>query len=370
MADQDGDKTEAPTPRRRQEAMEQGKVARSQDLVAASLLLAMIVLLGWTGQKLFASLMLVMRQMLDGEAMHDLDARNVFQPLFAPMLVVGQALLPLFLGLLVIAVLVNVVQVGLHANPERLQPKLAALNPFKGVSRIFSGGRGVVTMILNLWKLGLVGFVAYTAVHGKLSDIISASQQSHLQILSLASTVVYDITFRIAIVLLVLAIIDWAWQKFRFERDLRMTKQEIKDEMKRMDGDPIIKQRRRQIQMQRAMQRIQKDVPKADVIVTNPTHFAVALQYDAGEMGAPRVVAKGADFLAQKIRQIAVENGIPIIERPPLARALYKDCDIGQEIPEQFYAAVAEILAYVYELTGKRHAGTQARRHEVQAGAR
>jgi flagellar biosynthesis protein FlhB len=360
MAEQDGDKTEAPTPRKRQEAQEQGKVARSQDLVASLLLLAMIVLLGWTGQRLFASLRLVMQQSLDAASMQDLDPRHVFQPLIAPMLVVGQAMLPLLAGLIAIAVLANVVQVGLNLNPVRLQPKLSSLNPVKGLSRIFSGGRGVVQMILNLWKLGLVTFVAYTAVHGKLSDIISASQQSHMQILAMASTIVYDITFRIAIVLLVLAIIDWAWQKFRFERDLRMTKQEIKDEMKRMDGDPIIKQRRRQIQMQRAMQRIQKDVPQADVIVTNPTHFAVALKYDADEMSAPKVVAKGADFLAQKIRQIAVENGIPIIERPPLARALYKDCEIGQQIPEQFYAAVAEILAYVYELTGKRSPRPQA----------
>jgi flagellar biosynthetic protein FlhB len=132
-----------------------------------------------------------------------------------------------------------------------------------------------------------------------------------------------------------------------------MTKQEVKDEMRRMDGDPQIKQRRRQIALQRVYQRIKKDVPTADVVVTNPTHFAIALKYEAGEMHAPRVVAKGADLLALRIREIAVAHGVPIVERPPLARAMYKLVEVGQEIPEQFYSAVAEILAYVYELSGK-----------------
>ena len=153
--------------------------------------------------------------------------------------------------------------------------------------------------------------------------------------------------------LLVLAIIDYAYQRFKNERDLRMTKQQVKEEMKRMDGDPLIKQRRRQLARQMLEQKIKKDVPTADVIVTNPTHYAIALKYDADKMGAPRVVAKGKDFLALKIREIAIENGVPILERPPLARALYKTVEVGQEIPERFYSAVAEILAYVYELSGK-----------------
>jgi flagellar biosynthetic protein FlhB len=174
-----------------------------------------------------------------------------------------------------------------------------------------------------------------------------------MQSFGLGAAVVYSIAIRVGILLLVLAIVDYAYQRFRIEKRLKMSKQEVKDEMRRMEGDPQIKQRRRQLAMQRVMQRIQKDVPTADVVVTNPTHFAIALKYDKDNMHAPRVVAKGADFLAQRIRAIAAESGVPIVERAPLARALYKLVDVGQEIPEQFYSAVAEILAYVYELSGK-----------------
>jgi flagellar biosynthetic protein FlhB len=152
---------------------------------------------------------------------------------------------------------------------------------------------------------------------------------------------------------LVLAIIDYVYQRRRIENELKMTKQEVKEEMKRMEGDPHVKARRRQIAMAQHRERLKSTVPKADVIVTNPTEFAVALQYDAATMHAPKVVAKGRGYLAARIRQIAVANGIPILERKPLARALYKLCNVGQEIPEQFYSAVAEIIAYVYELTGK-----------------
>jgi flagellar biosynthetic protein FlhB len=206
---------------------------------------------------------------------------------------------------------------------------------------------------MNLMKLTLIGFVAYSAVHNKLPFILSAQNLTFVQIFSLGTAVVYSIGLRIGMILLVLAIIDYAWQKWRTEQQLKMSKQEIKDEMRRMDGDPQIKSRRRQLAMQRIKQSLQKSVPTADVIVTNPTHFAVALKYDADTMNAPKVVAKGTDFLAQVIREIAIANGIPILERPPLARQLYKFCDIGQEIPEDLYGAVAEILAYVYEVSGK-----------------
>jgi len=154
----------------------------------------------------------------------------------------------------------------------------------------------------------------------------------------------------------VLAILDYVYQRFRVEKSLKMTKQEVKDEMRSMEGDPIMKQRRKQVAVQRHMQRLKNDVPKADVVVTNPTHYAVALKYEESKMRAPKLVAKGMDFMAQRIRELAVEAGVPIIERAPLARAIYRMVDVGEEIPEEFYAAVAELLAYVYELTGKvRH---------------
>jgi len=164
---------------------------------------------------------------------------------------------------------------------------------------------------------------------------------------------------KLSIALLILALLDYAWQRFRHERDLRMTKEEVKDELRRMEGDPHIKRRRRQLQLQLAMQRLRKDVPKADVVVTNPTHLAVAIAYDSGTMMAPKVVAKGADEIALRIRQIAAECGIPVVERKPLARALYEAVEVGQYIPENFYRAIAEILAYIYELAGRSKAAAR-----------
>jgi flagellar biosynthesis protein FlhB len=173
----------------------------------------------------------------------------------------------------------------------------------------------------------------------------------------LAGEVIFSVGVRIALLLLVLALIDYAYQRFRVQKELRMTKREVKEEMRRMEGDPLMKQRRRQIAVQMAQQRLKNDVPTADVVVTNPTEFAVALKYDSASMHAPKVVAKGTGYMAMRIRELAIGSGVPILERPPLARALYRMCEVGQEIPEQFYTAVAEILAYVYELTGRRKAG-------------
>ena len=176
---------------------------------------------------------------------------------------------------------------------------------------------------------------------------------SHMQIYALSAGVIFSIAIRIGVLLLVLALIDYAYQRYHLEQQLKMSKQDVKEEMRRMEGDPKIKQRRRQLAVQMANKKLKKDVPTADVVVTNPTEFAVALKYDSATMHAPRVVAKGQDLMAKRIREIAIEHGIPILERKPLARALYKLVSVGQEIPAQFYSTVAEILAYVYDLTRK-----------------
>ena len=183
--------------------------------------------------------------------------------------------------------------------------------------------------------------------------ILSLSGMGFPANFAVAAGIIYNVAWRLAWALLILAAADWLYQKWRFERDIRMTKQEIKDEAKRMEGDQQIKGRRRQLARKMIMQRIHRDVPKADVVITNPTELAIALKYDPETMSAPRVVAKGAGFLAARIRQIAVSNGVPIMERKPLAQALYKTVDVGQDVPPEFYQAIAEILAYVYELAGK-----------------
>jgi flagellar biosynthetic protein FlhB len=294
-----------------------------------------------------------MAQMLSENSIHDFAVSGTFTQVLFALRMVAVAMAPIFAGVMIIAILVNMAQVGFFFSIKRIQPQFNALNPAKGLSRLAGGRDNLVRLVMNVLKLIMVSLVAYSAVHGKLPLILSTQQLSFLQIFSLGASLVYGIGLRIGMILLILAIIDYAYQRWRNEQQLKMSKQEIKEEMKRMEGDPKIKNRRRQIAMQRLMQAIKKNVPSADVIVTNPTEFAVALKYDANTMHAPKVVAKGADHMALRIREIAIASGIPILERPPLARALYRLVDVGQEIPEQFYSAVAEILAYVYEISGK-----------------
>ena len=352
MADDFGDKTEDPTPRRRQEAREQGKVARSKDLATAVLIIASMVLLKNFGPGVVGALRSLVKEMLGSESMADASASGALLAMSRSVLAVGAALAPLLIGMVLAVVVADVLQVGLVFNGKRLQPNMGAVSPAKGFARLFGKGRSPVQGAISLAKLLLVGFVAYAAVHARLPQIMTAQQLEFIQIFGLGAEVVYSIGIRIGVVLLVLAILEYAYQRYRLEQELKMTKQEVKEEMRRMDGDPKVKQRRRQLAMQIMKEQLKKDVPTADVVVTNPTHFAVALRYDAATMHAPRVVAKGQDYVALRIREIAVANGVPILERKPLARALYKMAEVGQEIPEQYYSAVAEILAYVYELNG------------------
>ncbi len=353
MAEDNGDKTESPTPRRRAEAREQGNIARSPDLTASVVILGLMMMLKWYGGGLVNALKTLMTEILSGGVLADPSINSIFSVALRSVMMVVRAMAPMLFGALLIAVLINMLQVGFFFSTKRIQPNFAALNPARGFSKLFGGGKGFVQLLMNAAKMLLVGTAAYSAIHGRMTEIVTVQQLTFVQIFGLGAQIVYSIIVRITVLLLILSIADYFYQRHRIEKSLKMTKQEVKDEMKSMDGDPKVKQRRRQIALQIVTQRFKKDVPKADVVVTNPTEFAIAIQYDADTMHAPRVVAKGQGYLAMKIREIAIEHGVPILERKPLARALYKLVDIGQEIPEQFYSAVAEILAYVYELSGK-----------------
>lgn len=350
MADDNGDKTEAPTPRRRQLAEEQGQIAKSQDLVGAAMIVGAMVMLKQLGEPVLGAIRVVLVEAID--SLQDVSQDHLVRRMGRGLIGVGIALAPLLGALMVIGIVGNLAQTGLKLSTKRLTPNLAALNPFKGFGRLFGMGNPM-KFAMSLAKLTVICLVAWSALKDRVPLIIFAQQMGHLQIFQLGCTMVYEVSLRIGLALLILAIIDFAWQKWKHERDLRMTKQEVKEEMRSMEGDPMIKQRRRQLQMQMASKRLKKDVPTADVVVTNPTEYAVALKYDGTTMHAPKVIAKGQGMIAARIRQLAIEAGVPILERKPLARALYKLCEVGQEIPEQFYSAVAEILAYVYELTGK-----------------
>src|SRR5688500_2108611 len=238
MAEELGDKTEAPTPRRRQEAREQGNVARSADLTAAVLLLGMLFLLDWYGAGVVKALKTVMGQTLDSHSIGDFSPASATQGAVKSFLHVGLSLLPLFVGAMLIAVAINVAQVGLHLNTKRLQPNIAALNPFKGLGKLFGGGKGKGTVVFSILKLVLVTWVAWSAVSGRLAQIVTAQNLDLLQAFALGCEMVWAIGIRIGVALLILALLEYGYQKWRTEQELKMTKQEVKEEMKRMEGDP------------------------------------------------------------------------------------------------------------------------------------
>jgi flagellar biosynthetic protein FlhB len=254
---------------------------------------------------------------------------------------------------LVIGLLTNIAQVGFHFSTEALAPKWDKLNPLNGMKRLVSK-QGAFETFKGIVKITLVGWIAYAQITDQIPTLISASQSNLVTFLSAVGELCWQIAIRIASLLFVLAIVDFAYQKFEFEKNMKMTHQEMKQEIKQQDGDPMVKQRIRQKQKAISQKRMMQKVPTATVVVTNPTHFAVALFYESGSMTAPRVVAKGQDFVAQKIKQIALENEVPLVENVALARALYSEVEIDRDIPAELYKAVAEVLAFVYRTYGRK----------------
>ncbi|MEX0776161.1 MAG: EscU/YscU/HrcU family type III secretion system export apparatus switch protein [Phycisphaeraceae bacterium] len=355
MAESGFDRTETATPRRREEARSEGNVARSTDLTAASTLLAAIVLLYALGLKVFSGLKVIVEAMLGSELVaNPTRADDAGTMLWYGGRMAAATAAPLILCLTAVGLLVTVGQVGLRFTPQAIQPKLSKLSPVKGLGNLFNL-RAAIRLIMSLAKVAIVAALAAWVVLADLPRIILLSELDAMPLFGSACQMVYSLALKLAALLVVLAVIDYAYQIYQREIDLRMTKQEIKDEMKRMEGDPLIKQRRARVARQLAMQRIGAAVPQADVIVTNPTHYAIALRYDA-TMRAPKVIAKGADFLAMRIRQLAALHGVPVVERKELAQALYRNVEVGQEVPPEFYNTVAEILAYVYRLSGRKTA--------------
>jgi flagellar biosynthetic protein FlhB len=350
MPDEFGERTEPATPRRRIEARQRGQVPRSHELTTAMLLLGLLLLLKYFGPGVWHTLLsIVYRGLSTGQT-----DRGQLAPFSRGVaLDAFRAVAPLLGIAFILALAVTAAQVGWLVTLHPLTPSLAKINPLNGLRRMFSS-RSLVTLAINTVKLALVAAVAWLTISGQIHAILAAIDTDHAVLLARAADLTYTLGVRLALLLVVLAIIDYVYQRYRHERDLRMTKEEVKEELRRMEGDPILKRRRRQVQMQLAMQRVRSAVPQADVVVTNPTHLAIAIQYDADKMNAPVVVAKGADYLALRIRELAAAHGIPMVERPTLARLMYDAVEVGKEVPSRFYQAIAEILAYVYELTGRR----------------
>jgi flagellar biosynthetic protein FlhB len=360
MADDDfGDKQYDATPHRREQAREEGQVVKSQDLGSAALLVAGLLALWYLGNGLVQSFGRVTREHLGGEAWLQMDVHDFLQRLIALAFDVSWSLAPI-LGLLVLAgVLINLGQVGFLFLPQKLALDWQRINPLTNANRIFST-TSAIHLGFGLLKVILVATVAAISLWGERDRILTLSDQEAGPIATYLFSVAFWTSLKIGAALLILAVFDYGYSYWKHEQDLKMSHQEMREEIKQQSGDPQIASRRRQVQRQLALNRLSSVVPTADVIVTNPTELAVALQYDPEKMAAPIVLAKGAGVLAQRIRRLGLENQVPVVERKELARALYANVDVGEAVPAEQYAAVAEVIRYIYQLKGKKLPGQRA----------
>lgn len=347
-----GEKTEPASPKKRQESRQKGQVAKSMELPAAFILFFTFLSFMIFGGYMKEHLMQLFRSVFYDYLLWDLTIENVtvlLKTLFVQSMLL---MIPIFLVTMVVAVFSNYLQIGFLFTGDPLMMKFSKLNPIEGAKKIFSM-RTLVDFGKSVLKMSMIGYVVYSSLWGEKSHLLDLASLPLENVFLFTASVTLKLGIKIGLVLIVLAIFDYMFQKYEFEKSIRMSKQDIKDEYKKTEGDPLIKGKIREKQRRMALQRMMQEVPKADVIITNPTHFAVAIKYDAKNMQAPTVIAKGTDYMALKIKQIAKEHSIITMENKPLARALYAEVEIGDAIPAEMFQAVAEVLAYVYKMKGK-----------------
>lgn len=352
MAEGSDERTEAPTPKRRREAREKGNVARSTEINSVLVLLTGLITLRVFSPWMFSQIkheFYTTYALIENPVMSQTALRELF---IHSLLVLGKLILPVVLCIVFIGIVANLMQIGFLLTGKPLVPKFEKLNPLKGLQRMF-GMRSLVELVKNLAKVAVVGFVAFLTVKGEFETMTQLSHTSVGAIWVFILQTGFSVVLRVALVLIVIAILDYAYQRYDYEKNLKMSHQEIKEERKQMEGDPKVKSRIRQLQSEMARRRMMQEVPKATVVVTNPTYIAIAIRYEPAEMETPVVLAKGKRVMAQRIKDIAREEKIPIVEDKPLARAMYDKVEPGQQIPIEFFSAVAEILAYVYRLKNK-----------------
>ncbi len=352
MAESDGDKSQEATQHRRQQAREQGQVASSPDLTSAAMLLGMLLVLSMAGGRLVEFMAQLVTRQLGGGAWLSTDSASIVAVGQGILREMADSLLPVLAAAAALAIIISLLQVGPLFLSDKLAPDISRIDPLAGLQRIFSM-RSVMRLLFGIFKLLIISTVALVSLYDKQDDILNLVALDLTQ----SAWFTWDICFwtavKIGVALLILSLADYFYQWYRQEQDLMMSASEVREEMRNLQGDPQVLARRRTVQRQLAAHRLNKTVPKADVVVTNPTELAVALQYDPLSMNAPIVVAKGAGLLAQQIRRLALKHGVPIVERKPLAQALYRDVDLNHPVPDQLYSTVAEVLAYVYQLKGK-----------------
>lgn len=350
-----GEKTEEPTAKRRADAEKKGQVGRSQEINAAFVLLVGFFILRILGGNAMSELMGYSSYVFSNLNV-DVNEETAMQLFIGIVILLAKTSMPLMVFIMIVGLAMNVAQVGFNFSTEKLSFNPGRLNPINGFGRIFSK-RSLVELVKSLIKIIVIGYFIYIYLVDEIFQMPKLLYMDLFAGLNKMSDVIFGLSFKIIGVFIIMAVMDLAYQKWQTTQDLKMSKQEVKEEFKQQEGDPQIKSKIKAKQRQMAMSRMMQEVPKADVIVTNPTHFAVALKYEPGS-AAPVVIAKGQDYVAQKIKEIARENRVPIVENKPLARALFKAVEIGGAIPQELYKAVAEVLAYVYKLKhrSKRYA--------------
>lgn len=353
MSDSSGDKKHSATEKRRRQAREDGQVVKSQDLTSAALLLASLAALNYLGPPACERIAGSMAEALSTPYLKSMTTEDASHWLLHNATGLAIAAVPMLITMFIAGVLVNITQTGLLLSTKKLEPKLSNISPLAGAKRILSL-QGMAKLGFGVFKVGIIAVVAYLSLVHHSEQIMHMAGLSVPQIATVLFSSLLGTCLWIGSALFVLAILEYAFQKWKQEQDLMMSDQEIRDEMKESEGDPQVAARRRQVQRQMMMQRAENDVPGADVVVSNPTELAIAIKYDPLTMPAPTVVAKGAGVLAQKIRRVALENGVPVVERKPLAQVLYKTVEVGDIVPTDQYQAVAEVLRYVYQLQGKQ----------------
>jgi flagellar biosynthetic protein FlhB len=342
------DKTEKATPKKREESRKKGEVAKSRELPSVAVLLAGIITLLLFASYMNSHIQIIMKENFALIPMKEISLQD-FMILAQKMITLFLLTLgPLFAAIFITAILSNITQVGFMLSAEPIRPKLSKINPIKGFGRLVSK-QAFMELFKTLLKLATVGGVAYLMVKGEMKDVYNLWEMDINSIVAYILMMVFKISMGCTLAMILLVVIDYSFQKWDFEKRLRMSKKEVKDEMKRMEGDPLIKSRIKSIQMQMARRRMMQEVPEADVVITNPIHLAVAIKYDPA-MSAPKILAKGARKIAERIKKLATKHKIPIVENKELAQNLYALVEIGEEVPPNLYQAVAEVLAYIYKL--------------------
>jgi len=351
MAEQEGqEKTEVPTEKKRRESREEGQVAFSKELSSAALLAGIVLTLVATSPIILDAMRQLMSQIFRDLAQRKELSIDIIFTLSGEILsIILPAFAPFAAVIIFVGIFASVLQVGVQITFKAISPKFNKISPLTGLKRLFSS-QSLADFLKSMAKLIIVGFVGYLTYIDKITELNGLSVSTPESILIYNFTVVAEVAGKIVLALVAIAIFDFFYQRWHHEQQLMMTKQEVKDETKQTEGDPQLKARIRQIQREMSNARMMQEVPKADAVIVNPTHFSIAILYDRDVMTAPEVIAKGADHLALRMRTVARENNVPILERPELARDLYANVEIGDDIPERFYKAIAEILAFVYRL--------------------